>query len=395
VVTFPEFAPPLDPVNVPVQRCPVAREQASHRVLIFRAGAYGDILMASPLLAALRAAWPDAHLTWMVEAHQCQAIDAHPAIDELILWNSLFWKKMVRRLDGVSWATRAIRFRKRLRARAYDTFVSLQPEEWPLLTDHVGAATRIGIFDAFGEPQGTVRTHPNRRRFTASFAQDDLPPHRTDQYLLALRPLGVPVAERRMRLGFTTDDAAVVARWLAENGVTDTDHLVVLAPRTTWESKCWPEDRFVALARALGEREGRRIVLIGSGSERACVARIAAQLPSPPLVASGNLSFRQMAALIARAAVVVSGDTGPMHVAAAVDTPFVALFGPTGPVPLAPIVGRGTVLSHPVPCGPCYHMHCPNVGDDYHRCLRRLTIEEVLAATEAALDSSPVGTGAR
>ncbi len=74
----PEFCLPLTPANLAIQRCPVSLEEASHRILIMRTGAFGDILMGTPLLAALRQAYPRAHLTWVVEHKEVQAIDANP-----------------------------------------------------------------------------------------------------------------------------------------------------------------------------------------------------------------------------------------------------------------------------------------------------------------------------
>jgi ADP-heptose:LPS heptosyltransferase len=58
-------------------------------------------------------------------------------------------------------------------------------------------------------------------------------------------------------------------------------------------------------------------------------------------------------ALIHRCTFLISGDTGPMHIAAAVGTPYLALFGATPAKGRAPLTGKGLVLQHPVPCGPC------------------------------------------
>jgi ADP-heptose:LPS heptosyltransferase len=71
-------------VNEPLRRSTApTREAASKRILVTRTGANGDILMGTPLLAALREKWPDAHLTWMVERKEREAIDASPYIDEV------------------------------------------------------------------------------------------------------------------------------------------------------------------------------------------------------------------------------------------------------------------------------------------------------------------------
>ena len=390
-MSFPQFIAPLDPANVPIRRCPVPRARASRRFLIVRLGSHGDILMATPLLAALRAAYPDCWLTWMVEHTQYQVLDANPFVDELVIWDGDYWKKMLSRrwknwfggrcVLGLRWLANAFSFRNALRDRRFDVFISFQPEEWPLLVTASGAPMSIGVFDAFRQYTGGTTTSAHVRRYTHAFTFEDLPTHRTDQYLLPLRALGLPGSrDKGMVMGFTADDAAQVNGLLAEQGIVSTDAFVVLAPMTNWESRNWPWERFVELGDAL-TRQGRRVVLIGSArpEEQSTVERIAAQMRVPPVTFS-RLSFRQMAALIGRSSLLVSGDTGPMHVSAAVGTPYVALFGPTPTEVLAPLSGRGLSLAHPVPCGPCYRSTCANDAVDHLRCLRLISVAEVVEA---------------
>ncbi len=380
------------PVNDRVQRCPVSREQASHRILIMRAGAFGDILMATPLLSALRLAFPAAHLTWIAEHKEVQAIDANPFIDEYLRWDGSYWKKMLRRGLFPLWLLRALRFQKVLRARRFDVFISFQPEEWPLLIQASGAKMSIGVFDTFRQFENRGETSRHVARYTHSFAEPELPPHRTDQFLLPLRALGLPEpADKQMQMGFTADDAETAETFLRQHGIETGQPFAVLAPMTTWPSRCWPAERYAALGDRLASKIGGPVVLIGSArpTEQEAIAGIMAQMQSRPIRAAGVLSFRQMAALIARASVLVSGDTGPMHVAAAVGTPFVALFGPTPAQGRAPLAGRGEVLQKPVPCGPCDQKLCPNKGADYLLCLKRITVEEAEAATLRVLAPLP------
>jgi len=384
----PQFLLPLLPCRVPLRRCPVRREQASHRILITRVGAFGDVLMATPLLAALRAAYPDAHLTWLVEHTEAQAIDANPYIDELIRWDGAYWKRQFRWQRLPLGLLRARRFCGALRRRRYDVFISFQPEEWPWLVRGVDAPVSIGVFDTFRQTDGLARTSPHVRLYSAAYTRDDLPLHRTDQYLLPLRALGLsdPV-EKRMSMGFTEEDAAAAGRFLEGHGLAEGRPFVVLAPMTTWPSRCWPEERYAALGDALARRLGCASVLIGSGrpEEREAVARVAARMESGPIQAAGVLDFRQMAALIARSSALISGDTGPMHVAAAVGTPAVSLFGPTPVLGRAPLASGGVTLMHPVPCGPCDQKLCPNPPESHLLCLRLISVDEVFEAVTGLL----------
>ena len=387
--TFPVFTSPLTPCNHSVRRCAAPRERASRRVLLMRTGAHGDILMGTTLLAALRDAWPDAHITWLAEHTDRQAIDAHPYIDELLIWNGGFWKQMLRRGLFPLWLIRAGRFARQLRAKKYDLFISLQPEEWPLLLRAVHAPVTVGIFDTFRRFHRATRTSRNTRLYTHAYAYPGLPPHRVDQYLLALDALGLPKPSAPpMTLGFTEADRDAARAFLRDAGVGEQEQLIVLAPMTTWPSKCWPAERYAALGDHLAESAGCRLVLIGSMRERAAVQAIAAQMTCRPIVAAGDLSFRQMAALLAQATLVVSGDTGPMHVAAAVGTPSVALFGSTSAAWYGPRTTPGVTLSHPVPCGPCDQKVCPNMGEDYLRCLHLISVSEVTQAAERLLTAA-------
>ena len=80
-------------------------------------------------------------------------------------------------------------------------------------------------------------------------------------------------------------------------------------------------------------------------------------------------------ALLSELDVLVSGDTGVAHLAAALGTPVVTLFGPTDPRLSAPR-GPGRVMTHPVPCAPCFYRTCPIE----HPCLLGITGAAVLDA---------------
>jgi ADP-heptose:LPS heptosyltransferase len=381
----PLFLSPLTPCNTPADRCPLPQKQASLRVLIMRVGAHGDILMGTPLLAALRRAYPEAHLTWIVAPDQVQAIDANPYIDEYIRWDSVFWTRMLDKRHYHRWLWRVLMFRRALRRRNYDLFISYQPEEWPLMALGSGASTRIGIFDTFRQFTKSTVTSPNTKYYTHAYTFDDLPSHRTNQYLLPLQALNLPQpTEKRMQMGFTAEDAAGVAHFLASHGVDDRQSLVVIAPTTTWASRCWPAERYAELGNAL-QSQGHRVALIGSERDISITTQIQSQMQVPPLLAVNLFGFRQAAALIARADLLVSGDTGPMHVAAAVETPYLALFGPTPIADRAPLYGQGRTLMRPVPCGPCDQEFCPKVGEEHMLCLRLLEVDEVLQAVQTFL----------
>jgi ADP-heptose:LPS heptosyltransferase len=381
-----EIVPADLPTNASARRCVVPFEQTSRRFLIMRLGGHGDVLMATPLIATLRHTFPDAWITWIVERGGRDAIDAHPNVDDVLLWSGSAWKTWLRLGLFPVWLNWAIRLRAMLKRRRYDTFISFQPEEWPLLTRAVGAKTNIGVFDTFRQFNSGKATSRNTRLFTTAFRHPDLPEHRTDQYLLPLRALGVAApSDKAMSFGYTRADEASVTEFLGNEGVAPCERFVVIAPMTTWPTRCWDGARYSELGNALGQHLNVRMVLIGSPSERPAVEAIARDFARPPIVAAGSLSFRQLGALIARSSLLISGDTGPMHLAAAVGTPYVALFGPTPVLGRAPLAGRGLSLAHAVPCGPCDQKRCSNPPETQMLCMKLLTVDEVFRAAQSYL----------
>lgn len=347
------------------------------------------------MMAALRHAWPDAHITWMVERRDIEAIDANPFVDEILVWESMFWKRMTRSGLYPIWLIFALRLRHIILGKRYDVLISYQPEDWPTLTRILSNAIRIGIFDTFREYHGQTRTSRRARLYNHAFTFEDHPAHRVDQYLLPLRALGLelpPHPEKRLVIGYTAEDVRQAEQFIDErlNG----EPFVVIAPMTGWPSRIWPLERYAAVADAITSRFGLRVVLVsgGSAADRAALETIARSMKTEPVLAAAAFGFRGLAALIARARLVVSGDTGPMHLASALDTPYVALFGPSPVERFAPLVGRGLPMAQAVPCGPCHQFTCPNTGDDHQLCLKKLTVEDVLANIQVLLrQPSPAG----
>ncbi|MFD1670183.1 glycosyltransferase family 9 protein [Streptomyces calvus] len=106
---------------------------------------------------------------------------------------------------------------------------------------------------------------------------------------------------------------------------------VVLHPGAGAPARCWPVERYAAVATAL-RGHGARVVVTGGAAESDLVARLAEQAGLPDTdVFAGGLPFDRLSALVAGARAVVSGDTGIAHLAVAHATPTVTLFGPVPP----------------------------------------------------------------
>lgn len=146
-------------------------------------------------------------------------------------------------------------------------------------------------------------------------------------------------------------------------------------------AKRWPASRFVELGRRLMRNFGVKVVLMGSGDEKAMLEQMAMEMGKGVLNLGGRTDLERLAAIMRECATVVSNDSGPMHLAAALGVPVVAIFGSTDPSTTHPL-GPHKVLSAQVPCSPCMRRKCPY---GHYRCLEEISVEEVLKKVEEFL----------
>ncbi len=294
------------------------------RIAIVKLSSLGDVIHALPLAGALRAAFPDAYLTWIAEARESAILRAHPALDAVIAVDTRRWRRLMWSPRGAAGVGREIScLRARLRQERLDVAIDVQGLlKSGFLTSLTGAPQRIGFsVSRCGEPLNALFT--NRRVSPPATAR-----HVVDQYCSLLEPLGV----RNPAVSFVVPaSAAAEARMddlLEALGIKPRDGLVALVPGARRASKRWPLLRFRFLADRLRAEVGAQVIVVWGPGEQELARRLATGLWSRPVLAPPT-DLDHLTALLRRCSVVVGGDTGPLHLAAAVGTPAVGLYGPT------------------------------------------------------------------
>jgi heptosyltransferase-2 len=323
------------------------------RTLVVQTAFLGDVVLTTPLLAALAERHGPVDVVTTPAAGAL--LETHPAVASVIRYDK---HGAERGLIGL-W-----RLGSRLRARGYARVV-LPHRSWrsaalALLT---GAAERVGFADS---PAAASYTRRVPRPGTG---------HEVERLLALAGPREVAAAPVDLALG--AEDHAAADAWLRARGVGP--GFVALAPGSIWGTKRWPG--YPALAAALEAP----VVVLGGLEDAALAEAVVAAAPERSHSAAGGLGLRASAAVLARAAVLVTNDSAPLHLATAVGTPVVAIFGPTVPAfGFGPRGPRDAVVEHPaLPCRPC-SAHGPRVCPlGHHRCMRELSVETVLAAVAA------------
>jgi heptosyltransferase-2 len=176
---------------------------------------------------------------------------------------------------------------------------------------------------------------------------------------------------------------AELAAWRRQLGVeSGTGVNVALAPGAVGPAKRWPSSFYGGLARQLAGA-GHRVWILGGPEESTLAAEIAAA-EYPAIRDLTGPDLRNAILALAAAHVAVSNDSGLMHVAAALGTPTIGIFGPTSPSLWAPLNPLAAVIEthSELACRPCHKPVC-RLG--HHLCMRDITVDQVLAATQAAI----------
>ncbi len=352
------------------------------RILIIKLWAFGDLLMATPLVTALQAKFPGIEITWLADNLNAELLEGQLGID-VVRIDSGFWRRKLRKGRVFAWLKESRYWQRDLGGRRFDAAINCHPDLW-WTRILCRAPVRVGLFHAL-KPSLLRRlyTHPVPKPKHV---------HNTDYYLEGAEALGLTGPfDRHMRYTVSPDARAEASVFLAASANDDPKlPLLVLHPGTSQEPKSWLPEHFAAVAAALSPRF--TIVLTGSPKEQVLAEKICALLPPgtrPPLIAAGKFSGTgPFAALVAQAAAVVTGDTLALHLASALETPFVGIYGGSRPGDNLPLFGPQVLLyEDAVPCAPCYKESCPLRGADHLRCQRAVTPAQVLAALKRLMST--------
>lgn len=355
------------------------RTTPPRRILIVRLSAIGDVVMASGLIPALKARWPDAQISWLTEPVTVPLLRHNPRLHEVIPWPRAEWQRLWKERRLLALVRAVWRFRAELKARAFDISLDAQGLlKSGLLGRFAGAPRRVGLLSREGSQWLMTE------RVGAPPGDD---PRMSHEYRDLADHLGAPKGSFRLDLavGAAAREAARAA--LAEAGVAigGAGRFAVLAPFTTRPQKHWFEDRWAALATSL-RAEGIVPVLLGGPGDREAAARIMAQAGAALVDLVGRLKLDETVAAIADSALLVGVDTGLTHMGTALGVPTVGLFGSTRPY-LDAGTPQTAILYEPLPCSPC-RRH-PTCNGAFH-CMRHWTVEMVMAQVRRQLQQSPV-----
>ncbi|MCF8031749.1 MAG: putative lipopolysaccharide heptosyltransferase III [Desulfarculaceae bacterium] len=346
-------------------------EPAPRRALVIKLGHIGDVLVASPVITALKQAWPDMSVDMLVNQGTEAMVAHNPLIDSVLVLK----REHVSRLAELAWQAG---FLAALRSTGYDLALELaEGDRGAFLAWISGARSRVG----FRSKKPRLRS----RAYTHLAPRWDDQHHMVESFLRQVELLGIAPQDTALKFEPGGQARAQARDLLAGAGIGQGEYALV-HPTSRWMFKSWTPQGNAGLIAHLA-KQGLKVVLTSGpdAKELELVERIRALTPPDAisLDLAGKLDLYVLGGLIAEARLFAGADSAPMHMAAALQVPVLTMFGPSGEAMWGPWQVEAEVLAGDCPEHPCGRDGCD--GSKVSRCLEEMPLARVSAAADRLL----------
>jgi ADP-heptose:LPS heptosyltransferase len=376
------------------------------RILVVQLDHLGDAVLSTPLIAELKAAYPDATIEILASPSNHEVFEADPQIGAVHVAERTWFE---RRPDRWALVTAVWKLGRSLRARNYDLGIDVRGDVLTVtvlalagITRRVGWAMGGGSFLLTDIAEWVPGRHEVRSRLALlrqlGITPDPLPrveipiadvdrvtvarrlaeawPRRQSRRaeVFAQRSAQLRPPDRRgARQSNRPLEASVdSADWLHADRFTSLPPLLSVHLGAGTSAKRWPARSWKALVERFLSA-GWRVIVIGGPDD---VSHGAGLGPHERLRDwAGTLSVTETTALLERADLFIGADSGPAHLAASAGTLSVILFSGTNRArQWRPWSRHALTLKARVACRPCHQKACP-LAD--HPCMTGLTADRV------------------
>lgn len=340
------------------------------KILIIRFSSFGDIVLTTPIIRAIKSKYPNAEIDFLVYNTFVEAISDNPYINKLIIFNKNNSKNKEYIIEII----------KKLSEEKYDFVVDL----------HSKILSRIISFKLKKNNPNLVCMKYHKRKWWKSILvkmklihyNPDRPI--VDGYFEAVKKLNVTKNDLRNteKIKIDGDNLEFYVNDKVEKEIIDkynlkNENYVVLAPGASKFTKKWTYYDELA-ENILNKYNGYKVYVVG-GKEDYGVVRERENV----IDLAGKISFKESGILMKYAQLVVANDSGPFHIARSYHVNIIVFFGPTSPKLFN--FEEKTKLMYNEKCKPHSLYGDDKFPNKYKDCMTGIKIEKVIKEVEKIL----------
>src|ERR1700687_1808882 len=319
----------------------------------------GDIIHTLPAATALRQAFPQATLGWLVEERWAELLctlryprsgrrsPQRPLVDRVHAVNTAEWRHAPFSFN--TWQQIAAGLSE-LRGIHYDAVIDFQgavrsallarwsgaPIVYGSAQPRENAASMFYTRQVLLQTNGTHVVEQALALAGAIVPTAIIPTAVVPTAIIPTAIIPTPMAKPQVEFPVDPDAENKIAGLTA-----DGNDFAILNPGAGWGAKRWPAERYGQVAKELAKDGLCSLVNYGPGEEELAAAVEAASEGTARKI---SCSLSELIALTRRARLLIGGDTDPMPQASALKIPVLAIFGPTDPTRNGPFGTRSAVL---------------------------------------------------
>jgi ADP-heptose:LPS heptosyltransferase len=331
---------------------------AVKKILVIKTGGFGDVILVTPALKALKRKYPSAHISVLIPEITKDVLKNNPCIDTIIPVKFSWWrnKKDILKMIKFAW---------KLRKEEYDLGFDFRGDVQNILMLFLsGTKYKVGFGDISGGGALLNKSIPYVKQ------------HEIDSSLYVLKSIGIDAEDKEMFLKTDNEDLLYINNYLQKKNVGENDTLIGFHPSTPWKPRDWPIEKYAALGDYLTEKWGARIILLGKGEkDNTTAAEIYTRMSHKPIIGTDIIDIRKVVVLIQRLDVFICNDSSPAHFAALTNTPTIVLFGPDDPILWK--YPQHICVRKDISCHPCRQRICPQEGQKW-QCMNLIEVDDVI-----------------
>ena len=334
------------------------------RILISRTDRLGDVLLSTPVIAALRQQYPNAYIAMLASSGVKEVLESDPHLDKLFLLDKDAKHK--------SWLAMFSLIRE-IKKEKFDLAILLHPTIRVHLAVYLAGIPRRVGYD---------RKFPFLLTDRIRHLKQEGAKHESEYALDMVRYLGIEPLDKRPSMLIAPRFEKWADELFAREGLVPEDKLLGIHPSASCISKIWPVERFAQVADILADKYGFKVIIFASARDKRIAQALKEHMRHSVINLAGRTSVGELAAAIKRCRIFISNDSGPVHIACAVGVPVISIFGRKqpglSPRRWAPVGVKDKVLHRDAGCIVCLAHNCRK---DF-AFLKAVSVEDVIKAAD-------------
>ncbi len=351
------------------------------KILVINIFGIGDVLFTTPLLANLKRAFPQTQIGYLCNRRSSVVLEHNPRIDKTFFYDRDEFAAASKQ-SKFGYLKKLKSFWGEIKEERYDCVIDVSLSSFTsFFCFFIGIPKRIGFNFKNRSPyltdKITLKGYEGR--------------HVIEYYLDLLSYIGVEPKHKELELYLDKEDEEFAQSFLKSHGLDNKSNLIglVVGGGASWgkdaDYKRWGADNYAKLADKLIEKFSCEVILFGDKLETSLCQNVVEKMVKKPILACGETTVKQMAALAKRMRLMVVNDGGPLHICVAAQAKTVSIFGPVDERVYGPYPSEGhAVVTKQISCRPCYHKFkrasCSHVS-----CLKTLMVDDVFHTIKEAL----------